>query len=252
MPAKQSEFIVIGATLPRTGTLSLMVALRILLRGKVTHMCYINHYEKEWERIYSGKATDGEFKQFFLENGFIAGVDSPFCFHYKQALRAYPNAKVILSTRDPLKWRQSVKDTVCNLCSMHKKFPLKIFNFKFLDTFLLAKFYFQNESNAHGQFVKTFDRGEEIDFYKSYQKEVKEIVPAYKLLEYNISEGWEPLCRFLQVSIPNCPFPHVNDTNEFQTMIRTVNLRAWMLLAEIITFPICVTAFYYHVNYGLL
>ena len=47
--------------------------------------------------------------------------------------------------------------------------------------------------------------------------EVKEVVPSERLLIFNVKEGWEPLCKFLNLPIPKVPFPQVNDT---ESMIR--------------------------------
>ncbi|HEY5410117.1 MAG TPA: sulfotransferase, partial [Caulobacteraceae bacterium] len=40
-------------------------------------------------------------------------------------------------------------------------------------------------------------------------------VPADRLLVYRVGEGWERLCRFLDVQGPEIPFPHVNDADSF-------------------------------------
>lgn len=34
--------------------------------------------------------------------------------------------------------------------------------------------------------------------------------PKDKLLVYNVKEGWEPLCKFLDIEVPSTPFPHEN------------------------------------------
>lgn len=51
-----------------------------------------------------------------------------------------------------------------------------------------------------------------VDFYNDWVQEVKNSVPKEKLLVFNVKEGWEPLCKFLQVPVPENPFPRVNDT----------------------------------------
>ena len=45
-------------------------------------------------------------------------------------------------------------------------------------------------------------------------------IPPERLLVYNVKEGWEPLCRFLNVPVPEGPFPHLNDREEFQRRAR--------------------------------
>jgi hypothetical protein len=37
--------------------------------------------------------------------------------------------------------------------------------------------------------------------------------------EIVVAEGWEPLCKFLNKPIPDEPFPHLNDTQEFRRHI---------------------------------
>ena len=36
-------------------------------------------------------------------------------------------------------------------------------------------------------------------------------MPADRLLVFDVKQGWEPLCAFLGVLVPDTPFPHVND-----------------------------------------
>ena len=46
--------------------------------------------------------------------------------------------------------------------------------------------------------------------YLQYNASVKELVPANQLLVFNVKHGWEPLCKFLDLPIPDFPFPHEN------------------------------------------
>ena len=48
-----------------------------------------------------------------------------------------------------------------------------------------------------------------------YEAEVQRNVPAERLLVWSASDGWEPLCEFLEVPVPDQPFPHLNDTDTF-------------------------------------
>jgi hypothetical protein len=36
-------------------------------------------------------------------------------------------------------------------------------------------------------------------------------VPANKLLKFDVRQGWMPLCNFLNVAVPETPFPHLNE-----------------------------------------
>ena len=62
---------------------------------------------------------------------------------------------------------------------------------------------------------------ESTKYYEEWNEEVKKCVPKERLLIFNVKQGWKPLCDFLEVPIPKDghPFPHVNETKEFQKMI---------------------------------
>jgi hypothetical protein len=54
------------------------------------------------------------------------------------------------------------------------------------------------------------DKERGIACYLRHVEEVKATVPEQRLLIYRVTEGWEPLCRFLGTPVPNIPFPHAN------------------------------------------
>lgn len=59
-----------------------------------------------------------------------------------------------------------------------------------------------------------------IEIFKQHTENVINTVPPARLLVFDVKQGWEPLCRFLDVPVPDSPFPHVNDTEEFKAMNR--------------------------------
>jgi hypothetical protein len=54
-----------------------------------------------------------------------------------------------------------------------------------------------------------------IEGMQRHHDEVRSTVPPERLLVWSASEGWEPLCEFLEVPVPDMPFPRVNDSREF-------------------------------------
>ena len=71
-----------------------------------------------------------------------------------------------------------------------------------------------------GLFDATADGVEaSVEFYNRWVEEVKTSVPADRLLVFNVKQGWEPLCRFLGLLVPETPFPHLNETAEFRKML---------------------------------
>ena len=60
------------------------------------------------------------------------------------------------------------------------------------------------------------DREHAIQDFNRHNEEVKEHVPTDQLLVYEVKDGWEPLCEFLEPGAPeDKPFPRLNDTVAF-------------------------------------
>jgi hypothetical protein len=76
------------------------------------------------------------------------------------------------------------------------------------------------EKLFHGQFE---DRAVAIDAFRRYNEQVRLDVPADRLLVYEVSQGWGPLCAFLGVPVPDGKrFPHLNDAAVFRARIDRV------------------------------
>ena len=70
-------------------------------------------------------------------------------------------------------------------------------------------------NGVHGRFL---EKDYALDVFHRHNEEVQSKVPADRLLVWEVKEGWEPICRFLGVEVPDTPFPHLNDTASFRTM----------------------------------
>ena len=70
------------------------------------------NFGDEWSDIFTNKMSDEQFKNFFLAHGEVGAVDAPFCFYYDRAMKVWPDAKVILTVREPEGWVKSVKSTI--------------------------------------------------------------------------------------------------------------------------------------------
>src|SRR5689334_8523874 len=103
---------VIGAGLGRTGTMSLKAALEKLLGGKCYHMYEVfEHLETDvpmWHAAALGKPVDWD-KMF---DGYVAAVDWPAGAYWKEISAKYPDALILLSTRDSEKWWDSANSTI--------------------------------------------------------------------------------------------------------------------------------------------
>jgi hypothetical protein len=216
---------VIGAGFGRTGTMSLKVALEELGFGPCYHMSEVFEHPEHielWRAATQGKPVDWE--QIF--GNYRATVDWPGCTFYKELLERSPNAKVILTVRDPQRWYESAYNTIYRITGAASS-PI----------FYLASLVMPRakgikharqlinelvwERDLEGRFE---DREYVIETFERHNEEVKQRVPAEKLLVYDVKEGWAPLCEFLGVEVPDKPFPHLNDTEVFRGRIRRIRV----------------------------
>jgi hypothetical protein len=135
-------------------------------------------------------------------NGYKACVDFPACTHWRTLMDVYPDAKVILSMRDAGRWFDSVNETIMSEKTVEftKNSPL----------FEMMK------RNIYDLFDGRIDEREHmIECFNRHVEEVKSTVPADRLLVFEAKMGWQPLCDFLGVEVPDHPYPHVNTREDF-------------------------------------
>lgn len=213
---------VIGAGGPRTGTASLKTALEILGVGKCYHMEELFNDPDQvnyWIEFFETRTTDFDT----LFDGYQSTADFPGCLLYKELLAQYPDAKVILNIRDPEEWYNSAINTVyaatpqtiSQKLNILKKMILSARFRKISKVFRLVAKYLWN-GHYRGEFK---NKEQSIEIYTKFNEEVRQFVPPGQLLEYRISDGWEPLCSFLEVPVPNQAFPYKNKRKEFKEQI---------------------------------
>ena len=206
---------VIGAGLPRTGTLSQKVALEMLGFGPCYHMVNVLTdlpRAKQWEQ-----AVDGEpdWEEVFGEHE--STVDWPGAFFYRELADAYPDAKIVLSTRDPEAWERSMRDTIWGLFHGHSVMSHVSKAREFVDPdwreylqlmtrMWAAQGIFAGGDLRPGQLAEAISR---------YEEQVQRNIPEDRLLVWSVTEGWEPLCAFLEVDVPEAQFPRLNDSKMF-------------------------------------
>lgn len=206
----------IGAGLPRTGTLTQKVALETLGFAPCYH--WVNVLADldcvaDWEAAIDGRPDWPK-----LLGDSQATVDWPGGFFWRELMEAYPDAKVLLSVRDPEKWEPSFRETIWDMG--HGGSLLHLMS--------SARALVDPQWRRYVDFVErmfwgpdgTFAAGHEqpqqlIDAAIAHNEAVKAAVPADRLLVWSVSEGWGPLCEFLQVPEPEQPLPHVNDRETF-------------------------------------
>ncbi|MBV8076406.1 MAG: hypothetical protein JO284_08415 [Planctomycetaceae bacterium] len=204
---------VIGAGLGRTGTLSLKAALEELGFAKCYHMVEVlarMDDARTWDAAARGEPVDWDR----LFSGYRATVDLPGCVFYRELLEKYPEAKVILTVRDPERWYDSARQTIYFARNAFPRWAavlkprMRVFQ-RMIDRLWDGMF--------RGRFE---DRAFAIDAFNRHNEQVRRDVPADRLLVYEISQGWGPLCAFLGVPVAEGkPFPHLNDAAEFRARI---------------------------------
>lgn len=224
---------VIGSGFGRTGTLSLKAALEILGFAPCYHMEEVikrPSHIKKWQQIGHNQPVPWDA----IFHNFQATVDFPASVFYQELLATYPDAKVIHTVRDPERWYDSTAETIYGVANNFPSWVPKIMPplGRFID--LQERLIWQKIFN--GRFP---DRTYAIDCFQQHTEAVKQHVPPEKLLIFQVKEGWEPLCAFLDVPIPDIPFPHVNDREmilwRFKMLQRTLT---WIPvgLAALLTF----------------
>lgn len=193
---------VIGAGFGRTGTASMKAALELLGLGPCHHMKELTTLEQNnyWMAAAEGQtmAWDKVFE------GYGSSVDWPAAFFWRELSEYYPDAKILLTVRDPEDWYKSMQNTIFNvLKAKPKPFAVAV---KLVGERLFEERY---DDNA---FV--------MGLYEQNILEVQAAIPSDRLLTYELGSGWGPLCRFLGKPIPDAEFPRSNSTQEFQSDIQ--------------------------------
>jgi hypothetical protein len=194
----------IGAGLGRTGTLSLKAALERIGYGPCYHMIEVltaparaSHWlepapsaSHDWEAIF---------------RGYRATVDWPAAAFWRELAERHPGAKVVLTVRDAERWHESVMNTIYPVMRQGPpaQAPELVHRFHRMVVGLILERTFDG---------RLHDRAHAKRVFEQHNQAVVDTIPAERLLVYRAGDGWEPLCRFLGVPVPDEDFPHLNDT----------------------------------------
>jgi len=212
---------VIGAGLPRTGTSSLKAALERLGFGPSYHMFELmknpQHIER-WKPAMAGEPTDWD--QVFA--GYQAAVDFPASIFWQELSQVYPEAKIILTVRDPKRWHASVRSAFPDPSEMDADDipePMR----GFADLMPLMSSAAKERLGGVWDPSRSVTEEEAVQVFNAHTERVRATAPADRLLVFSASDGWGPLCDFLGVEAPvDEAFPHLNDTETMQRMFATM------------------------------
>ncbi|KAF2648401.1 NAD dependent epimerase/dehydratase [Lophiostoma macrostomum CBS 122681] len=234
-PRSGVEYQVIGAGLSRTGTASFSEALRIILDGPVYHggtqITLGKPVEiKSWIKIIDYWPPNNENDRKLVYSmirdrldGYVASTDSPTNFCTRELMEVYPNAKVICTIRDPDGWVKSMEG-VSNSSTM---WFLRVILFP-----LPGMRHFVDYINGlRKQFEYLYGEHEPVTT-KSYNRHIewlKEIVPADRLIFFDVKDGWGPLCKALGKDVPEgVPFPRINDSEAIDRFAKHIVKRGML------------------------
>ena len=191
---------VIGAGLGRTATFSLKFALEHLGFGPCYHMSEVFAGARRNVPLWLD-AIDGRPDWDAVFEGFHSTTDYPACTYWRELAEHYPRAKVILTVRDPDTWFDSVSETIFSdgmQASLRGSPTGDMMQGVIFDAF--------------GERLR--DRDFMTEWFIRRNREVIDALPPERLLVFSPKEGWEPLCGFLGVPVPNEPFPRINSRDE--------------------------------------
>ena len=156
----------------------------------------IEHGLRDWERVFSG---------------YRSAVDWPSVVYWPELVNAYPDAKILLTLRDTDSWWRSYSRTI--MTRLHELQKIGQTDRVGWKSVVDQSFQGRYDDEA---FVRSV--------FESNTSKVLQSVPPERLLVFRIGDGWEPLCAFLNVDVPDVPFPSGNTPDDFHNRISDMNL----------------------------
>ncbi|KAK8083898.1 hypothetical protein PG996_002679 [Apiospora saccharicola] len=183
-----------------------------------------NHYCETWIKAYEARESGNKEETLKLVRK--ATADLPPADFMAEMMELYPDAKVVHVRRDPpQRWWDSIQAVTARTAPWWFGVVLApIPGWRHLATFASV----QSRSTLrlagldpatatpsdlirHGGPRESGISRRQTYILEAYHKKVASLVPERQLLEMELDDGWGPLCRFLDATVPNTPFPRVND-----------------------------------------
>ncbi|KXT01997.1 hypothetical protein AC578_6530 [Pseudocercospora eumusae] len=213
---KPMEVLCLGFS--RTGTESLCNALRTLGYNGVYHG-YSEHGQAGdwamWNKACMakfrgvGKFSNEDWDDLLGDYQVVS--DMPCILFARELIEAYPNAKVILSTRSFHSWHNSITSVTPPPSARYLTYFLSWFHFATLVQVYTSAFL------VVCQKMPSWSKTSLKAAYEEHNALIRGLVPKERLLEFHVSKGWEPLCEFLGKPVPEgVPVPCGNGGEEFK------------------------------------
>ncbi len=175
-----------------------------------------------WISAWRGEQVDWDG----VLGDYEAAVDWPACTFYEELMERHPDAKVLLSVRDPERWYESVRNTIYELSVVVPRHPLYRIGYTLVSLIVFRRsggINLVDDIIWQGTFDGRFeDKAYAMEVFSRHNAAVQLRVPTDRLLVYDVKTGWGPLCDFLGVEEPDEPFPRTNDTAQMRRRLRGV------------------------------
>jgi len=223
----------------KTATKSCSAALKHLGYNPCDYMQSMSEFSQVWLDYIEGKVPIESVLAEIGTAGYDVTQDVPWSLYWNELYEANgPETKVILTVRDNTErwwnsfdkffsktvmetdtWGFNSRSIYFNLINMGMMGPAmkrmtkldKILMSKFYDPILYRKSYSTKECLQDIAISKQ----NVCKRYEDHNEIVKKTIPEENLLVWNLKDGWEPLCTFLDVPIPDVPLPKENTTGDF-------------------------------------
>ncbi|KAL4890256.1 P-loop containing nucleoside triphosphate hydrolase protein [Aspergillus ambiguus] len=235
-PVQKKKMRLVVASCSRTGTLGLHEALEMLgytpyhmidvmYKGRKPHMKIFCEGIKAHHDRFSGikRYETQDLQKWLSDYDCVLEIPSYIGPRCLEAYAADPDVKFIVTERSPIKWAKSMNNTVGAAIMLAAKFPMNIL--RRFDSELSAFWHLADVMYwAYSDSTNPGDpNNEEIlcRNYVDYIQTVKNTLPKDRLLVVKLEEGlgWEQICPFLELPIPEQKYPRGNDPETFQKIV---------------------------------
>ena len=197
---------VIGAGMGRTGTISLQMALDSLGLKPCFRMTELfKHPEKAADWLAADRGEEVDWQEALA--GYTTALDWPVCDHYGKLAEAFPEAKFILTVRDIDAWIDSTQRTIFSPENQQRLATGGVPAEAYEVIKCGWRRHFDGRINDREVLAEGFRRHVDL---------VKQTIPAERLLVFDVSEGWGPLCQFLGTQLQIWDFPFANTGKRFR------------------------------------
>lgn len=211
----------------RTGTLSVRKALEILGYPNPYHFstflgnirdCDMWHELIEAKFEGKGEVTKQQFDGLLGHCGAV--TDMPCHLFAAELIEFYPDAKIVLVEREVEPWYRSWSHFLEN--SFNPVLPfLARFDPYWLGRVVNIGTIGVDKQVGSGKTLAAAKARSKEEYRKHYAL-VRSLVPKERLLEYQLNDGWQPLCEFLGKPVPDMPLPHENDSARIAQVFKEI------------------------------